>query len=95
MKPEIILGEKITVEKEYKRVRRWDYSKDHGQRMKEWEMKPIKPITGVIVGIRTLSNGRTDFDNEAGYMYSPNYFFKALLVSVSLYRKPILVPLTY
>jgi hypothetical protein len=87
------LGEKIVVEKYYKRVK---YHEDNGhgwqQRMKEWRETAMRPTVGVIVGVRTVSNGRTDYEDDAGYIYSPKKFFRAILVSTSLYRLPILVP---
>lgn len=98
MKTEIKLGDKVLVSEYYKRVRKFvESDTKYGPtklRMKIWDLLPMKEdTTGVVVGIRTVSNGRTDFDSEAGYMYSPKEFFQVLVVATSLYRQPILAPL--
>lgn len=83
------LGQEITITCFYKRVKKFENKK----RWKIWETAPLKKdIKGVIVGVRTISNGITDYESE-GYLYSPKYHFPALLVSYSLSRNPILVPI--
>jgi len=58
---------------------------------KVWEPDPWKTGTygGIVVGLRTLSDGETT-DWESG-SYRPSRHFRAVLVAEGLHRKPVLV----
>lgn len=61
---------------------------------KYWYAKECKPRTGLIVGIRTLSNGTREWiDSEKGYEYNPIEYLQAALVVFDMRRKPVLVPI--
>jgi hypothetical protein len=67
------------------------------RKMAGWEKlwEPIKlkaPIPGIVVGIRTLSNGTTYSLGEGyGNGYEAKEYFRAVLVATDLHRKPVLV----
>lgn len=94
MKPE--LGSDLTVTVYYKRITKFiDNGSGWRTRMKIWNEVTLKePKTVKIIGIRTLSNGKTDYDSDVGHMYDPKQFFQAILVVESLSRKPFYVPAT-
>jgi len=95
MKPE--LGHNLVITKYLKRVTKWEGGKlvEFRQRMKVWDEVELKePKTVKVIGLRTLSNGRIDYDSEAGNMYTPKKFFQAWLVVESLSKKPYHVPYT-
>ncbi len=57
-----------------------------------WEEIQLKePLEGIVIGSRTLSNGKTEYDNESGTTYIPKEHFNAVLVAVSLRNKPFFV----
>lgn len=57
-----------------------------------WEELPftVDPLEGIIIGERTLSNGRHDYgwEDDPG-IYMGKEFFTAYLVATSLRRKPL------
>lgn len=62
------------------------------QRIKTWDIFPLKKSKkGIVIGIRTLSNGRTSYQSDYGYIYYPNNYFKALLVVSGIHAKPFFV----
>lgn len=46
---------------------------------------------GIVIGVRTLSDGGTDYDYEAGTQFYPESHFEAYLVAFAMSRKPFLV----
>lgn len=65
---------------------------------KAWESKAYpgqpepEPREGIVIGIRTLSNGRFDWSGyEDPGLYTPTAFFKAYLVAFDMRRNPVLV----
>ena len=50
-------------------------------------------MNGMVIGLRTLSNGFIDYNSDYGYIYNPTEYLQAALVAFDLRRKPILVPL--
>jgi hypothetical protein len=89
-----LFGQKIKITSVLKRRVKYTANDQYGfrKRLKEWEAVPIKSEREVIViGIRSLSNGATDWDGEAGYMYSPLHYFKALLVVGNKREKPFYI----
>lgn len=62
---------------------------------KVWTLEPFTREdvvhTGIIVGIRTLSNGTIEQSYDEPTIYTPHNYFKALLVVTDLRRKPLLV----
>lgn len=62
---------------------------------KVWRTAPWfrpAPIRGVIVGIRTLSNGRNEYHGyDEPIEYCGEEFFSAYLVAYDLRRKPVFV----
>lgn len=91
----IKVGDKITVLKRY--VRKTELRRDRNDifqgRWKIWVEKEIAPVDCFIIGIRTISNGRTESDPEVGTMYEAREHMKAILVVRTLYSKPFLIPL--
>ena len=88
------LGEKVTAASTLTRRheppnrRRW-------VRVADWRAEmglPVDPVPGVIVGWRTLSDGRVDF---GGYYepteYRPTRHFKVYLVAFDMREKPLYV----
>lgn len=62
------------------------------QDIKSWTPARCDYTDGVVIGIRTLSDGNVDYGgSEDGTQYRPTRHFKAVLVAYSLYRKPVLV----
>lgn len=87
------LGDKITVTSKLKRVTEYRTISEfgHKKRWKLWKSVPLKhPIEAIVVGIRTVSNGITDYDMDVGYSYDPKEHFQALLVVSRLSEKPFL-----
>jgi hypothetical protein len=59
-----------------------------------WARGDVIPQTGIIIGLRTLSNGiATDNgpDTGSGYMHKQNV--PAALIATGLRRRPVFVPL--
>lgn len=48
------------------------------------------PVRALVIGVRTLSDGEVDYD-EDGRQYHPTKHYKALLVVADLRRKPFFV----
>lgn len=89
------MGDKIIFDKFFKRVT--TYKKQGGsardRRFKQWDISTFKtPKKGIVIGYRNLSNGFTDYNQEAGTMFTQTECFKAMLVVFSMYKKPILIP---
>lgn len=84
------LGDKYKASK--KLVRRTKYIKGivFNQRYKYWDVQKINQEV-LIIGIRTLSNGTTMWDDEAGNLYEPTDYFQALLVVSDLHKKPFYI----
>jgi len=63
-------------------------------RHKEWVTTPVqKPTEGIIVGIRTLSDGVVVWTGEEGvYDYQALKHMKAYLVVTDIYKNPLTVP---
>ena len=51
-------------------------------------MPEAKPLVGVVVGVRTLSDGLLIWDDD-GPHYTPKMAFKALLVVIDPHRATI------
>jgi hypothetical protein len=61
---------------------------------KYWRRNDNTTHTGIVVGIRTISNGtRKWVGSEEGYEYTPTEYLQAALVAFDLRRKPVLVPI--
>lgn len=86
-----VLGDRVRVN--HRLVRRSD-ARHH----KAWVAEELpEEVEGLVVGVRTLSNGtRTwetadDFGGDAGYWeYTPDAYFRAVLVATDLRRRPFL-----
>jgi hypothetical protein len=92
MAEEIKLGDSVTfsivlVRKE-QYVQKDVYRKT---RRKVWANKHVPETTGIIVGKRTLSNGNTSYDSDAGWMYAADEYFPAYLVAFDLKKSPVLI----
>ena len=92
------LGQKVIITQvlkrtiEYRKENETDY---RSTRHKFWKVTDLKkPREVMIVGVRTLSNGITQYDSEAGNMYDPKDYFKALLVTGTLREKPFFTNIT-
>jgi hypothetical protein len=62
-------------------------------RIKYWdEQRLSQQQTGFIIGIRTLSNGRKEWEDSIS-VYTPLEHFKALLIVRRLSSKPFFIPM--
>lgn len=87
---EFKLGQEISIE--HKLVRKTSHdNRKGGQRLKNWSAQKIGQKRVIVVGERVLQNGRTHWDGEYGYVFSPMEYFKALLVCESLKSKPFYI----
>jgi hypothetical protein len=88
---EFALGERVAFSKTLSRTRRWDSKKRVAVKRWEYVESPWlpKPVTniGVIVGVRVLSNGEVDADNE----YIAAHHFTAYVIAYDLRRAHVLV----
>lgn len=74
--------------------RRTNYPHGEYGAQKYWFRNECAPTTGLIIGLRTLSNGkRMWIGSEEGFEYTPTEHFRALLIAYAMNRKPVLVPL--
>jgi hypothetical protein len=48
---------------------------------------------GIVTGLRSLTNGWSDYDPEEGHTWNHTGHVRCALVTVSLHRKPVPVPL--
>jgi len=55
------------------------------------ESDPTDPVSGIVVGKKTLSDGYTTLDRDNGNEYRAVRHFTAWEVAYSLHRKPVLV----
>ena len=72
-------------------VRKAEYG---NQRVRKyWSSIPCTG-SGLFLGTRTLQNGHNDWEgNEVGYVFEPQEYFRAALISPGKNRNPIYVPL--
>lgn len=49
------------------------------------------PVPGIVVGVRTLSDGTADRGWDEPTVYTPTRHFTAYLIAFDLRRKPVLV----
>lgn len=101
--PEVTFGQAVTftwhVERqtEHRPVEGDKYRRD--ERWRVWKPRAYPgqpepaPTPGIVVGVRTLANGPTAHDYEAGTYFEAHRAerFKAYLVAYDLRRKPVLV----
>lgn len=90
---EYTLGQRVRVTQTLRR--QWDDG------FKSWQPWPIHPGDGIVVGKRTLSNGRlvdtAEYDNvwgvpiSSGIEYRATEHFTAYIVAYDLRRKHVLV----
>lgn len=82
------LGQKIIIDHKLKRVVK-PYDKPRHE-SKIWEKQKTETKECILIGIRTLSNGVSDYSD--GYCtYEPKEYLKAYLVVESINRKPFFV----
>lgn len=59
---------------------------------KSWKKNDFPETTGIIIGIRTLSDGTLhNYYSDGGIEYEPKKFFTAYLIAYHERRKPLLV----
>ena len=52
------------------------------RRLKVWDRTPFKdPLHGIYVGRRNKSNGDTQYDYDAGFLYTPVAYFEVWMVA--------------
>ena len=90
------LGQKVSFDTVYHRYsksipNKWgNYSRG---RYKYWEKHQCDKKEGIIVGLRTLSNGETHYDGEDGYYYARSESVLAALVAIDIRLSILKVPL--
>lgn len=78
------LGQEITITHHLARRRHWH--------KRDWISQKLRhPVQGIIIGKRTISNGRTEYVEDGIRAYIPEEYFDAYLVSTDLKSKPKLV----
>jgi hypothetical protein len=59
---------------------------------KVWVVRKFKvPKTGILIGLRTLANGITYYEEDSGRLFVPKEYVRAALVALSIRTKPVLV----
>lgn len=87
------LGQRVTFTEV---LRRMQTPFNGGIRRKFWHTFLVPETIGVVVGTRTLSNGESWFEDEAGYVYRPDENagrVSAVMIATHLRRKPVFAPL--
>lgn len=61
------------------------------KRRKEWQRAAYPPPLreGIVIGVRTLSDGFTDWDEYAGHSFTPDTRKRAVLIATALNLKPV------
>jgi hypothetical protein len=94
---ELKLGQKVSFDTVYLRFSKSVKSKHcewtRTRRYKYWKKYHCDKKEGIVVGLRTLSNGETHYDCEDGYYYTRTESVPAVLVSISLRYSILKVPL--
>lgn len=91
------LGDMLTITQVYQRRTRYERClsrQQHSTRMRVWEAADIKPRQAIFLGLRTLCNGSSEWENEVGYVFDPDKdgYIKAALVCFSTKENPVYVP---
>lgn len=60
--------------------------------LKFWE-KNTAAFKALYIGERTLCNGKIDWENDVGYIFTPENYFRAALVVKDERSKPVLCPI--
>lgn len=90
------LGDRVTFTAEY--LRRWLPPSGKGDGRKVWVVCPLPKWNrpgareGIVVGLRTLSNGTITYNYDAGPDYRADDTVPAVLIAFDIRRKPILCP---
>ena len=90
------LGQKVSFNTIYKRYiksipTKWNtYGRS---RYKYWKKISCDKKEGIVVGLRTLSNGETHYDGEEGYTYGRSESVYVALVAISLRLSILKVPI--
>lgn len=83
------LGQRVTFTHPMRRACPFDYS---GPYRKEWVPNTVAaPTEGVVVGVRTLSNGAVTYSDVVTYRPSRDGYFTAYLIAYDMRRKPVFV----
>lgn len=89
------LGSTITITKVYRRRTRYERRiprQHYDTRMKVWEAWEIKPRAAIFLGWRTLRNGASEWEDEVGFVFDADSYFKVALVCFSTRENPVYVP---
>ena len=84
---EIVLGQKVIYKSVMKRISSYDNEARANKRY--YIEMHHEPIEGVVIGIRTVHNGWSEYTGEGeGYIFSHESSIQVALVATSLYRNP-------
>lgn len=87
---EIALGTSVSITS--KMVRMSKYNRDSRGVEKYWEIRNFKQTrTGILLGFRTISNGRVVHDYEDGNYFVPKEYYRVALVCLNKHENPIYV----
>lgn len=88
-------GDTITVTQVYHRRTRYRHNSRtmYDDTLKVWEPWTIKPRPAIYLGLRTLSNGVREWEDEVGAIFHPETHIKAALVCFSTRENPVYVPI--
>jgi len=76
------LGDKVTVKAEVLPGKDYE-SGDIMRKWRRWEGE--KPVAGIIVGMRTVKEGRSEYwGSEEGYRFVPSKHIRVYLVAISM-----------
>lgn len=60
--------------------------------VRHWDRTPLAaPVSGILIGWRTLSDGRVQYDEDGLSEFCPDAHFRAALVATGPHRRPVLV----
>lgn len=93
----LVLGQEVMFTHVLRRRREYT---DRGYYQNAWVREPAwnrtdqrAPVRGILVGMRTLSNGRASYDYDEGWAYEAETTQQAALVAYGLRRSPVYVDL--
>lgn len=81
---QVLFGQRVQV---YRRLK-----STYVSGFKRWYSVPVAKVGGIFIGVRTLQQGRREF--EDGWYFRPSGYFQAALVATDPRRRPVLVPIS-
>jgi hypothetical protein len=86
-------GSRIIVNGKYRRDLEMKERGNYKSRFKYWKVEPCK-LEGLFLGLRTLSDGWSEWEDECGHIFTSETHYKAALFSPGPNKNPVYVPLS-